>query len=476
MVATSGEPSVRRERLRRWCRRGFLMLLVCLGAACSRPLEPKPVKQDPRLNVILIVVDALRADHLGCYGYSANTTPVIDALAKNALVGTRVYSQSNWTGAAMASMMTGTYPAVHKIAKSPDDGLDRFSVLPKTLRIIPEVLRDRGYYTAAVTSCGWVSPVSGYGKGFADFQLVGRNDEVIVGKAIEILRTHPSPFFLYLHLLDTHDYFDLHKDYRPFSGRRFTLSKTMEALAQKPRGDIFGWLGTPQKKDKLTSEDVAYLVDRYDSFLNRADRLVGELVGFLREQKTLDNTLVILSADHGENFSEHEKFVHNGDSVYNETLHVPLIISNPVLFPEQKRVERLAEELDIFPTILGLLGIKDAALAQTRQLQGDSLLAAVEDKAVWSENGSQDRMKILVENWSLIVNRSTGQAALYDLSTDPRETRNLARSNPQVVGRLEQLLLRKIRESTALGWKIVPQDAPIDLDTKKVLESLGYLR
>lgn len=448
------------------------ILSVLCFASCGR-WESRIVPQ----NVILIVVDALRADHLSCYGYPTNTTPVIDALAKNAGFCTRAYSQANWTPTSMASILTGTYPFVHKIYNAIETVRDRYSVLPDSLELISETLKKKGYYTAAVSSCGWVSPDSGFGQGFADFYLVDRNDDIIMAKAAEVAKTKKSSnFFMYIHLLDTHDYFDITKPYTSITSREFRLSDKMREMMKKDRGEIYNWLGSIQDPREIGADDLAYLIDRYDSALRKTDAVIGKLVETLRQEGLLDKTLVIVTGDHGEKFFEHQKMVHGGDYLYNEVLNVPLIMSNEKAFPKQKRVEDLVESIDIFPTILDLLQVKDVPAETLQQLQGGSLLTERPNNIVLSENSSHNKVKIMFRGWSYIYDWRSGPRELYDLQEDPGEKRNVFEENRAVARKLHRVLEEKIKSSLALSQRILPKDGKMDDKVKEVLKSLGYIK
>jgi len=453
----------------------FILLLSIMSLQLFRC--DKATKRSKPANIILLVIDALRQDHLSLYGYARNTTPHIDALAQQALVCSNAYSQSNWTCPSMASIFTGTYPIVHKVYNSPEGIIDRFSVLPDSLTTLPEALKEKDFYTAAVTSCGWVSENSNYDQGFDEFHLVERKDETIIDKAIEFIREKKKrDFFLYVHLLDLHDYAWLKIRHKQFLKDSYALPEHIQILHTKPQFEVYQKLGSIVNKEDLPDDTLDYLIDIYDSYLFFTDQLVGKLVKSLQDENISNKTIVIIMADHGEKFFEHDELLHGGQSLYNEVVRIPLIIHNRLLFPNQKMNPNLVESIDVFPTIMDLCGMKRIEIGNMDQCQGKSILEEYKNKTALIENSSQDRQKIIHLNWSYIYHNHDGHQELYDLSQDPFEKNNLAEGQNIVVKKMHRLLLQKINDSMALSQKISPEDAKIDKQVLEVLKSLGYIK
>lgn len=340
---------------------------------------------------------------MGSYGYHRNTTPNIDSLAREAMVCRSAYSQSNWTCPSMASIFTGTYPMVHKVYNSPEGIIDRFSVLPEQLTIMPEALKKKNYYTAAVTSNGWVSENSNYDQGFDEFHLVFRQDSIIIDKAIDVIRRNKSkPFFLYMHLLELHDYTWIQALHKKFLKESYDLPQDIEDLRQKSPRETYKKLASIQKKEELGGESLEFLVDLYDSYLFYTDQLLGRLIQTLQDEGVFKNTAILIMADHGERFFEHDDLLHGGVLLYNEVVHIPLIIHSSSLFPEQISNQNLVESIDVFPTILDMLGMDNIKIGDMNQCQGISILEGDPNKTVLIENSVQDRLKIIHDNWSYI--------------------------------------------------------------------------
>lgn len=448
--------------------------MLLLASGCRTPAIPF---QAADFNVVLVVVDALRADRLGAYGYPRPTTPRVDALAESGVVWTRAFTQSNWTCSAMASILTGVYPFVHKIYSSPEEAQNRFSLLPDELETAAETFKARGYATAAVTSAGWVSPQTNYGQGVDDFRLVDRKDEVIIQNAEEMIRARKgAKFFLYLHLLDLHDYFDLHESVPPFSGKTFDLSPPFRALFERPRAEIYGYLGAARNPSDVSSDDLAYLMDRYDSRLRQTDALVGRLADCLENEGVGKRTLLIVTADHGEAFFEHGRLIHGGDLLFNEVVRVPLIFHNEALFAKRRVIENPVESIDILPTVAEMTAPGGGGAPPSPQWQGRSLFSPNPNRVVLCEAASRDKMKVMYRDWSYIHDLRQDRGVLFNIEDDPGETRDVAAANSVVARRLARLLGQKISEGAALSRKVVPRDGPLDEKTRDVLKSLGYIR
>lgn len=434
-------------------------------------------KKDNFNNIILIVVDALRADHLSCYGYHRNTTPFIDSLAKEAMVCYNAYSQSNWTCPSMASIFTGTYPNVHKVYNSPEGITDRFSVLPQILTTIPEALIQKDFYTAAVTSCGWVSENSNYDQGFDEFHLVKRKDEIIIDQAIDFIRENKKEkFFLYVHLLELHDYSWIKIKHKKFLKDSYNLPQDFQDLYQKTPKEAYQRLASIRKKGDLQDDTLDFLIDLYDSYIFYTDRLIGRLVESLQDEKIFKNTVVLIMADHGERFFEHNELLHGGQLLYNEVVHIPLIIHSSLLFPQEEVNPNLVESIDVFPTILDILGMDRIKIGNMDQCQGKSILKGYKNKTALIENSAKDQQKIIHRNWSYIYHTRDNNRELYDLSVDPLERNNLADTQKIVVKKMHNLLIQKINDSLALSQNVHPEDEKIDKQVLELLRSLGYIK
>jgi len=355
--------------------------------------------------------------------------------------------------------------------------MSRYSLLPDQLTIIPEALKQKNLYTAAVTSCGWVSPHSNYDQGFDDFLLVERNDDIIIDAALPIIKAKKKKnFFMYIHLLDLHDYYFFKKEQNKFLKSSYNLSPSMKTLLSKEPHEVYQTLSQIRDPEDLSDNDLNFLIDLYDSYLFYTDELIGKIIQTLEDSNISQKTTLIITADHGENFFEHNHLFHGGDTLYNEVTHIPLIIHNPTFFPEKTIISDPVEMIDIFPTILDLFDIGEIRVGDIKQTQGDSLLSPNPNKTIFVENAARNRNKIIRENWSYILHRDSQKRELYNLEEDPFEQNNLAEQETIVANKMHKFLLRKIDDAVELSQHIIPKDAKIDKEVEKVLKSLGYIK
>ncbi len=358
-------------------------------------------------NVLLYIIDALRADHLSCYGYGRPTSPVIDALAAEpgAVRFTRAFTPATWTKPVAASLLSGCYPPAHGVRSRSD-------LFIRAVPRLPEILQAAGYRSAAVSTIGNVSSVLGFGIGFDHFvdlykdpALAGQREvsntgawklyfeqdttvvlplaEDVTQRALQWLsggarsETGPSaenraaanrdqstnlpiyqPWFLFLWALDPHD------PYYPPSG--FDRWRDPDYT-----GRIDG--SAESVRRVRTPADVQRLVDLYDGEIAYVDQQFGRLLDFVRASGQYDDTLIVVAGDHGEAFGEHGDFVH-GHLAYEEVMHVPLLVKFPAFLAVQGgAVDALAQLTDIAPTVLDALGLGHLA----GDMQGVSLLPAV---------------------------------------------------------------------------------------------------
>jgi arylsulfatase A-like enzyme len=400
------------------------------GAAAT----PSARERAPQ-SLLLIVVDTLRADHLGCYGYARPTSPRIDGLAREGVLFERAQSHSPWTMPSVATMFTSLEPREHGIA-------DWKQPLEQRFLTLAEHLRARGYATEGYVSHGVLSRLYQFDQGFDVYDSsvaegrLPRDSTTAVEvtdlalPALARLGSQPKPFFLWVH------YFDPHDAYLPHAGLDFG----------------------PQP------------VDRYDGEIAFTDRQVGRLLDALRERGLDGRTVVALVADHGEGFGAHRHLYHTV-TLFDELLHVPLLVRAPGLAPG--RVAEPVALVDLAPTLLALMGQPAPSEFRGRALpMRDGRFAPDPERPIVAETQRFASLRSLrVGRHKLIVDRERGSRKLFDLEADPGEQRNLRREQPELLARLEAQLERIY----AQGLTSAPRrELPPDVEEK--LRSLGYVQ
>jgi arylsulfatase A-like enzyme len=495
----------------------LLILAVSLAPnpfALSRHLPPSmpPVAPDydsqgrylgseqvvpPSWNVILLSIDTLRSDGLGCYGNPRPTSPNIDKLAAQGVRFTYVLAQSSWTLPSHMTMFTGLYPSVHGCTTPPswNRTIDR---LDETWITLPEVLRGWGYATVAYTDGRMVGPTFGFDQGFDVCDDSGGGIVRVVEKARSWLERHSGdrPFFLFLHAYDVHHYRPP-EEYerlfvRPYDGPLRALRRSGNDLEIRVTSDGFY---------SLSAEDIRYLRDLYDAEICKTDAAFGGLLDYLAEHGLDRNTIVIVTSDHGEEFWEHGGTGH-GWSLHQHQLRVPLIIRAPMIAPAGLQIEERAGIIDIYPTVLDMLDLPIPA-----EVQGRSMLDAIEgsmqqegERAFLAEASQLGYQKALLsaqhaflfDGWPPIGERlddrkrfpflwriilRSGGSALYDLDEDPGELRSILADRPEKAAQMQRELLHRIKENLGL-WISHSTAERVDLDerTREHLRSLGYIR
>ncbi len=399
-------------------------------------------------NVILIALDTLRADHMSCYKYELETTPGIDELAKEGVIFEDCIAPAIPTHPGYTTIFTGVSPLRHGIV------CHRGShVLPDEIPSISQILYRKGFLTVAIdnlvaTKAPWFS------RGYEHYVFSGGSTvisggykitgEITTKKALEFLdlwkegRFGDKPLFMFIH------YWDPHAPYfppPPFKGTFYQPSgkaESIRALMMKTvwgRNLLKGWAG------RLVEErdDKGYIDSLYDDEILYVDKQVSEVISWLKGAEIYDETIIVITADHGELLGEHNIFYdHHG--LYEGDIHVPLIIKSPGL-PRNVRVKGFVTHEDIAPTILQLLGISVDA-----EFDGESLVEAVRRGragrrfVVSLENTRMTKRAIRTERWKLIqtmrpdvYGNPAGYLELYNLEKDPEEKENLAESEEEVL-------------------------------------------
>jgi arylsulfatase A-like enzyme len=434
--------------------------------------------EDRPRNVILILVDTLRADHLGVYGYGRDTSPNLDALAREATLFEDARSQASCTFPSVNSLLTSRYPAV--FLGQPDKSMG----IPQGVPPLAEILRGRGFRTAAVSASPVVrkspsrfNPAGGYDRGFERFHedCLWKSAECVNRAALEQLNALNTddgrPFFLYLH------YMDPHGPYAPPAGfaRRYATPENGEPEKEfiragnpNPIGDML-YKGAPDPG--VTPADLQHLVDLYDDEIAYFDTQLAELIAELREAGRLEDTLLVLASDHGEEFLEHGHIKHCR-TLFDTSIRVPLLLRVPGL--GASAVPHPVENVDVVPTLLDYLGVDTAGLT----LEGESLRPLIEGEAPAPENGRQLASQgpwrsIADDRFKLIHDLARGRFALYDLTADPGETTDVLRRERRSFHELHEALTAWIArtEGDAAAGESLRQAE----EAEKRLRALGYL-
>lgn len=412
------------------------------------------------INVLFILVDTVRAHRIGAYGYERDTSPMFDYMASTGVLFRRHLAQSSWTKCSMASLWTGLNPVRTGVLRAQH-------AIPEEATMPAEIFRDAGFRTAGLWRNGWVAPNFGFGKGFEVYDrpapstpgirvrqenphiTLEGTDHDVVDAATEFLRIHGKErWFLYLHLMDVHQY--------------------------------------------LYDEDTAVFgneySDVYDNSILHTDNVVGRLLTHLVDEGLLEKTLVVWTSDHGEAFFE-RGFEGHAQSVYRETTEVPFLLSFPFQLEEGIVVESRTAGVDVWPTVLDLMGLPPLPDTDGRSRVPEILAAAGRGDAPtpvpayaqiqkgWGQV-TDSRMPMVAvvdgEHRFVTVRAPTGEVMeeLFDAAKDPAELENVAESEAETADELRALVDAYL-ESPPPPWGETPE---IELDEMELhqLRALGY--
>lgn len=445
----------------------------------------KRLTQNKKLNVIIVLLDALRADQLSVYGNSRRTSPYIDSLKPNSLLCEHAFSQAPWTPASVASLFTGTHTTVHWVIQGNggiDPGseeakefpVDTFGILDPKMITMPEVFKAAGYQTAVFSGNYWISPRLGYAQGVDRFVNVEfkhyQTDELFQRTIYWLSDNQDKPFFLYLHVFDPHNPYEppppfdrlFWQEPRPEKFQRIS------GLSFRAKWEFLAKVLPAPGPDHATEKDVEYLRAMYDSEISYVDWWIGVLLRQMDKWGILENTLVVITGDHGDSFNEHGYFDH-GWHMYNTDFHIPLILYNRKLFPKTVDVSTPVQLIDLFPTLVDLIHYQ-----RPPQLQGNSLLKPVSQTA-YSEGKYLKGYKIQSNDWSLITDPSLNPTELYHVKDDPGETVNTIAANPEVTSELLKALKKQHDANLTNPYRSRRLRGKLDQETIERLKSLGYV-
>jgi arylsulfatase A-like enzyme len=453
------------------------------GEGPVRPSPPEDARRQAEAlraglgapNVLFVVLDAARADHFGAYGYARPTTPHIDRLAREGIVFERAFTPAVYTLGAMSSVWTSQYPDRHHAEVS-------FAAkLPTDRLTLAELLGAQGIHTAGFVSNVIAGSFNGFDRGFTEFHEVWR--EQATSDAGGLARAVPGwlaaqggrRFFAYVHFREPHSPYDPPAPYDTRFGADGPIPKT----ARRAPGDT--WITeVNQERRTLTPAEREHLVRLYDGNLAFADAVVGQVRDTLEKTGLLEKTVVIVSADHGEALFEHRWIGHNVQ-LYDESIRVPLIVRLPAGRGPAAgtRLTAMTDLLDIAPTIADLFGVLGRG-GSDRRFQGRSLLpvlggaageVAVLSRTVWD----RPRYALRDAAYKFLYDTRTGQEELYDLASDPGETRSLVGEQPLRAAFSRQVLHHWISSAARAATSGTAAPEKMTKEQCENLRALNYL-
>ncbi|MBN2445512.1 MAG: sulfatase [Phycisphaerae bacterium] len=471
-------------RLRRKSRhlRQYLLCLVllwsltgCDGKPAAKSDGDAAARRAPgdRPNVILYMVDTLRADCLGCYGHRTVKTPAFDRLASEGTLFESAIAPSSWTRPSIASILTGLHPQVHGAEQNPD-------VIPDAIITLAEALKADGYATCCITTNPNMGSFFGFSQGFDEFQelyerrvagyvdggreLVTPSDEV-TRRAIKWLEQAPEPFLLVTLTVDPHT------PYAPPA--RF------DTYGGDYAGNVQGHGAWLKRKD-LSEADKQRIRSLYWGEVSFNDHSFGKLDDFLHRQRWYDRTVLLFTSDHGEEFWDHGLRGH-GQSLYEEVLHVPLIVRRPGVIAAGGRITDPVRLVDIVPTLLA-----EAGLPAIPDVDGGLLFGPDNARGTPSfsalEHAGRSLYAMRDYPWKMISNLKSGRKQFFNLAEAPNELHMAAAASAAEASRLDDMIKARLEANAAKRARVhagvaLQQRSTDQLpdDARRTLESLGYV-
>jgi len=486
-----------------WSRRASVIILLFVAAQlvfaemhldksvpvrneCCPP--PGSIMRFGEYNLLLISLDTLRADRLGCYGHENSTSPNMDRLAEKGVLFERAYSQAPATLISHSTMFTGLNPGAH------DAQVMTRNPLPQSARTITEILGMNGYRTAGFTGGAQIGADFGFDQGFEVYDDAGGGLKNIWPRARGWLDENSGEkFFLFLHSYDIHHPYDppppfntiFFPDYDGPLGGSISLGVINEINSGRRQ---------------VTRTDVRYISAVYDGGIRYADTFIGDIVRYLDDHGLLEKTIIVLTSDHGEEFDEHGMVGTHAHTVYDELVHVPLIIRIPGVPPH--REDRAVGLVDLVPTLLDLVEIG----YPPDHFQGVTFSTMIENSAECSEEPRlliaekeylhdqlYGRLKsVRRDDWKFIAGTQSpryrsiwrylggliyplGEKELYNLEADPGEQVNVIARNVELARSMEVLLYRMIEWNGEYALEPDPIPTKFDPENVRRLRELGYV-
>lgn len=434
--------------------------------------------------MFLIVIDTLRADHLGCYGYKVSTSPTIDRLAKEGVLFNNAYATSSNTLESTFSLFQATTALTNKVHTLLPD-----QTLSLSVTSLQQHLKQQGYTTIGVVSNPWLRWHADYFRdGFTHFKFAGgrawgvfNTTELVTQTVQDFLANkldRQGKNFFYIHYLDPHDPYRPPVNHGFFKGNPpqppgliYVVSREAEVKNKYKEDPTYSGIPIPMQ---LSENDLNYYVSQYDGEIRHVDFHIGKLIETLESMKILDDSLIIITSDHGEEFSEHGLYRH-GFQLYDETVRVPLIFYWKNNLDVHVRDE-IVSGIDIAPTIMDFCGLD---LPST--MLGSSLLSKKKDEPILfcTHFINQKQRGMRMGKWKLIENVAAGEIMVFDMEHDPGERQNLfpdsLQEREQLLKAYKQLLAKHAVKMEDAEVKRPQQPSAMDDETREQLEGLGYL-
>ena len=459
-----------------------ISLMAAIGVAsglernlASVGLPDLPTTPRGRPDILLVTIDALRADHLSSYGYDRVTSTAIDDFARHAVRFDNAIAQAPYTKASVASIMTGLYSSSHKTVTASVPFPETMTGHPKTAPIVTDILpaavttlaeglHQVGYRTLGYTANPFLSEAFGFAQGFDLFRFYPGPDfagaERLVADALDAVHhARPAvPLFVWVHLMEPHSPYTP----PPWTAGRFET--TMGAPQPIPdRIPIPGWLlpGSPR--------DRRLYVAAYDDEIAAADAAFGTLLRGFRDGRWGRAQAIVVTADHGEQFLDHGGWEH-GSNLNDELIRVPLVIKAPTLKPGI--IHAQVQLVDILPTLLEFAGGSVPPIAGHSLLDMARGAASTSSPALSEIVGSQYALR---DRGLKLIDFDDGRVELFDLGRDPFENHDIASGNPAEVHRMRGVLNRMLQQALQMGRTIRSERFPVDPMLIERLRSLGYV-
>lgn len=451
-------------------------------AAWSTPalLLPKTTLEKPEKqakNVVVVLIDTLRARSLKAFNPQSRVkTPVLDAMAKDGAVLEATQAPENWTKPSTASLLTGLYPATHG-AKT--DG----AMVPKGATLLSESLKEAGFKTGSFIANGYVSDKFGFNQGWDHYTNYIREkkstdaENVFKDAGDWIEKNKGKRFFAYVHTIDPHVPYDPPEQFLSMYKKgeykgQVSPRKTPELLAEAKR--------VPPKV-QFNDADKQYLKDLYDGEVSYHDHYLGLFIERLKKLGLYDDTIFVVTADHGEEFDEHGSWGH-GHTVYQDLLWIPYIVRLPGVVPAGTRIKQATSSMTIFPTVLEAVGVEPPNTLEEKSVLSWVRGGPAPAVPVAFSDFLDDRRVIRAGRWKLIL-RGLNET-FFDLESDPTEQKELDRTRHPIAARYAAIVLGQylgardrrswLKGEQGQGTKLERENANIDDTLREQLKAIGY--